>query len=275
MSFAEDQESKLGTTRYLRHVRTVYEIQPIVSGDLWRVGFAALEGSAAYQAEVQAWDKEGRRMRAGLTSDLAPSEQMAISSKIAEYEQTAGHRAIQHFMAHASSRDSWMKRCDAHICASIVGGCHLGSDAPDYTDDFRFVDVLPEEWGVAPDGVDRSFRYVLTEEEADPTAGKVFVGRLGEQNRLQLGSTLISVRTAGPRLEVAPFCPGSEAVRVDGRAGEEVREVAIRAPDDVTGGCGDQPGLHDGGGGSGSGTGDQIQGDGGLRPERVTGGAAA
>lgn len=264
MGFATEFAAAYERHEFIRHGRVVYEIRPIVSGDLWAVGFAHLEGSGAYGAALEEHEQELKRLRLGVKDSRKPLEEREKLRR--ELEERAGQvyeARLRNAAKSEHSRRAWLQRCDAHICAAVVGAGRIGRNVEIATpNEAERVTELPEAWGVE---IDHDFRFVAVEGDHDPEAGRVFVGLIGEPARALLGSALIALREVGPRRAALGFPAGSGAIGGRRPAAPEV--PGVHAGDPVEGDPGgDRDSVRgDGGGGRGGRAADRPseRGDGG------------
>lgn len=222
---ASEYKAKRARRDYLRHERLVLELQPTVAADLWRVGFAALEGASAYSAEIEAARAEAAKLRQGLGQPGLTAEQRAeIEASLTALAQANEQRKLQRWLADDRSRDAYVDRCDAHICAAVVRAGKLGDayqptgelveirdrlGCPDHAD---AEPTCPSCWTVELEPL----TFVRTTREADYDADRVPVQDLGEVARMAIGSALVKLRAIEPAREVRPFRAGPAAGRDDG-----------------------------------------------------------
>lgn len=230
--FAQKLKSRNLRRDYLRYGRAVFEVQPIVSRDLWRVGFAHLEGSSAYAAEVKAAQQEMAALRQGLGAPgLSEEQKRRLQESIAELAKQQQQAERIRWLANEKSQAAYLERCDAYICAAVTGVGELDPDV-EISD---LVDVSEtNEWDVEIEPV----QFVSDERDADYDADRIHVRDLGEHARVALGSALIGLRSVEPHREVRPFRAGSGDSGAARPAGKTVREAPERDRETVPRGSG-------------------------------------
>lgn len=241
-AFSQALQARNESRDYLRHGRSVFEVRPIVSADLWQIGYAELEGSAAYAAEMEEARREGESLRLGLGAPGLTAERRAeIEASLLDMHQRRERARLQAWLSSDKSRRAYLERCDAHLCASVTRAGLIPEDV-ELPDDM--LEPAPTcIWPVVLEDV----TLVRHLHEADYAADRVPVADLGEVARVALGSWLIRYRSLQAAREVRPFRAGS-AARIDCRStGAEVRPVASRGGEPDAGAAGDRAAVHGGG----------------------------
>lgn len=225
----------------------VYEVQRASSDALSRVGYAVLEGEASVKAAEREIREDLRKLREVIKA-TPPEEREAARERLERQVFEKQVKRLELMQAKPEQQIAMLERCNAYICAAVVGA---GKLLPEYEDtpigvieaadpaavlvDLRSEEEIAE--GKRPSYVE-PIRYVQTLAEQDVAKGLIWVRALPEEDREALGSAIISLQ--GVAKEIKPFRLGPSAAREDRRAGEEVRADSSRGDgvDAATGGAG-------------------------------------
>lgn len=211
----------------------VWRVRRVNSDLLRREGHAHLEGSEAFRA-VQARIKQERTERLVARGEYESEEaRRAAVERVAQVERERAQQRLEALLATEESRAALLARCDAYLCASI-DACAVLVDP--VAEPVRFDGPPPVQ------GTWEPWAWVRSEEDHDPSAGRVHVGFWPSSTRQLVGLAVQGLQEGLTRRRVEPFPPGSGAAAPRVPAGAVVRDDAVAGAAVEPGGAGDQSG---------------------------------